>query len=75
MPVRTPSSLNERLQQFEALPPSACVRQPVVLAIYGISASTLWRRVADGSLPKPRKLSARVTVWNVGELRTHLSSI
>lgn len=75
MPVRSLSSLNERLSQFEVLPAAACVRQPVVLAIYGISAATLWRRVGEGTLPKPRKLSARVTVWNVGELRAHLKSI
>lgn len=57
------------LAQFEHLPNSANVAQPVVEGLYGISGPTLWRRVKDGGIPKPRQLSPGCTRWNVGELR------
>jgi predicted DNA-binding transcriptional regulator AlpA len=39
------------------------LRLPQVLARVPISRSTLWRRVNDGTFPRPLKLSDRVTVW------------
>ena len=63
------------LQIFDQLPNAANVRQPIVQALYGCSAATIWRRVQDGSIPKPRKLSPRVTAWNVGELRQALAAV
>jgi predicted DNA-binding transcriptional regulator AlpA len=66
-------ALPEALKNFDSLPDSANVRQPVVEALFACSASTVWRRVASGGIPKPRKLGPRVTVWNVGELRRALA--
>jgi len=70
--------INEELlrcvNQFDSFPEAAEVRQPVVEAIYAISAATVWRWVRQGRLPKPRKRGPRVTTWNVGELREHLKS-
>jgi len=34
----------------------------------GISPSTVWRWAAAGKLPKPKKLSKRVTVWRADEV-------
>lgn len=65
-------SLPDALKQFDQLPDAANVRLPVVESLYACSGATVWRRVADGRIPKPRKLSARVTAWNVGELRLAL---
>jgi predicted DNA-binding transcriptional regulator AlpA len=65
--------LPEALQHFDALPDSANVRQPVVQALFAISAPTVWRWVKAGRLPKPRKHGQRVTTWNVGELRKCLA--
>jgi predicted DNA-binding transcriptional regulator AlpA len=65
---RIPSAL----QCFDQLPDSANVRQPIVEALFACSSSTLWRRVKDGRIPRPRKLSDRVTAWQVGELRRAL---
>ena len=62
------------LEHFDQLPDSAFVRQPVVEALFACSAATLWRRVADCRIPKPRQLSHRVTAWNVGQLRAALAS-
>lgn len=63
------SAISDALKNFDALPDSANVRQPVVEALIGCSAATVWRMVKRGTLPAPRKLSERVTAWNVGALR------
>lgn len=60
------------LVTFDSQPNSANVRLPVVMALYGISSSSVWRNVKSGNIPKPRKLTTRTTVWNVGELRAAL---
>lgn len=57
------------LAQFDDLPDSASVRLPVVAALNGISAPTVWRWVKAGRLPAPRKAGPNTTVWSVGELR------
>lgn len=68
------SPLPLTLIQFDQLPNSANVRQPVVQMLFGISAATVWRRVLAGELPKPRKYGTRTTTWNVGELREALEA-
>lgn len=67
-------SIPEALQNFDSLPDSANVRQPVVEALWGCSGSTVWRMVKSKKIPAPRKLSARVTAWNVGQLRQALAA-
>jgi predicted DNA-binding transcriptional regulator AlpA len=62
----------EALKNFDSLPDSANVRAPVVAALFGVSVATVWRKAKDGKLPAPRRISDRVTVWNVGELRAAL---
>jgi predicted DNA-binding transcriptional regulator AlpA len=69
----TTSAIPDALKNFDSLPDSANVRQPVVEALYGVSAATVWRMVKRGTLPPPRKLSERVTAWNCGELRAALA--
>lgn len=64
----------DALKNFDSLPDSANVRAPVVAALFGISAATVWRKAKDGKLPAPRRISDRVTVWNVGELRASLNA-
>jgi prophage regulatory protein len=39
-----------------------------------ISSATAWRGVADGTFPKPAKLSSNCTAWRVGDLRAWLAS-
>ena len=72
----TSSSLTpDAFRNFDQLPDSAFVRLPVLEKLYACSAATIWRRVADRRIPKPRKLSYRVTAWNVGQLRAALDSL
>ena len=65
----------ETLKNFDYLPDSAHVRQPVVEALYACSSATLWRRVKAGLIPKPRDLGPRITAWNVGELGADLKKL
>ena len=67
-------SVPEALKNFDSLPDSANVRAPVVAALFGVSAATVWRKAKAGKLPAPRRISERVTVWNVGELRASLNA-
>ncbi|WP_233556447.1 helix-turn-helix transcriptional regulator [Noviherbaspirillum sedimenti] len=55
------------------LPETGFLRQSTVLTIIPISKSTLWQRVLAGTFPAPIKLSARVTVWRVEEIRRWIS--
>jgi predicted DNA-binding transcriptional regulator AlpA len=75
MAHRTDSSvIPDALKNFDSLPDSANVRLPVVQALFGCSAATIWRMVRRCALPAPRKLSERVTAWNVGDLRIALAA-
>jgi predicted DNA-binding transcriptional regulator AlpA len=67
------SAIPDALKNFDSLPDAANVRQPIVEALYGCSSATVWRMVKRGTLPAPRKLSERVTAWNVGQLRHALA--
>jgi predicted DNA-binding transcriptional regulator AlpA len=67
--TQSKDSIPDALRNFDQLPDSAHVRQPVVEALFGYSASTVWRRVKSGNLPRPEKLGPRTTAWNVGKLR------
>ena len=71
---RNPSAIPDALRNFDELPASAYVRQPVVQALFGCSSSTVWRMVGRGDIPSPKKISARVTAWQVGSLRAMLAA-
>lgn len=66
--------LADALKNFDLLPDAANVRLPVVQRLLGCSSTTVWRMVKRGALPQPRKLSARITAWNVGDLRKALAA-
>ncbi len=51
--------------------PGGPVPTPVPLPF---SSPTLWRRVRDGSFPKPTKLSSRVTAWKVADVRAWIAA-
>lgn len=63
---------------FDALPDSAFVREsqlvqspkrPNIPSPWPFSPPTYWRKIKAGTLPKPYRLSARVSAQNVGECR------
>lgn len=63
----------ETLAAFNDLPDEAHVDVRIVAALHGVGVQTVWRRVRDGSIAKPRKFGAS-SRWNVGELRAALAS-
>jgi predicted DNA-binding transcriptional regulator AlpA len=73
-PTSNAHQVPEALRDFDSLPDSANVRLPVVKALYGCSAATVWRMVKSGRLPHPRKISERITAWEVGALRKSLAA-
>lgn len=50
------------------------MRQSKLLDVLPFSDATLWRRVGNGTFPKPKKLSEKVTAWRVEEVRAWLDS-
>ncbi|MDA8095791.1 MAG: AlpA family phage regulatory protein [Betaproteobacteria bacterium] len=44
-----------------------------VAGLLPFSRATLWRRVKDGSFPRPVKLSERTTAWPTAEVRRWMS--
>lgn len=65
--------VDDVLARFDRLPDAAHVRLPVVIALFGCSAASVWRHVKSHRIPAPRKFGSRVTAWNVGELKACLS--
>lgn len=61
--------LAEQLALFNSLPDEALVALPVVCAIRGRSAASIWRDVKAGRLPAPISAGPRCTRWKVGALR------
>lgn len=56
------------------LPETGFLRKAQLIPTFiPISSSTLWRRVKEGTFPKPIKLSARVTAWKVEDIRQWIS--
>ena len=47
---------------------------PPIPAVINISKSQLWNLVKCGKFPKPRKLSARTTVWSAEEIRHYIEN-
>lgn len=50
------------------------LRRKQVQARTGLSRSTIYQRVAEGSFPKPISLGARAIGWLESEIHTWLSS-
>lgn len=63
------SKLAEQIKLFDSLPDCALVALPVVCAIRGRSAASIWRDVKSGCCPTPVKAGPRCTRWRVGDLR------
>ncbi|AZQ51735.1 helix-turn-helix transcriptional regulator [Burkholderia cenocepacia] len=73
--MATPQSNPVSLENFDSLPADAHVRLPVVAQLYGCSERTVKRHSAAGIIPAPKKLTSRILLWRVGDLRAALASI
>ncbi len=64
--------------QAAEFPATGYVRLKQILGPNGplpISRSGFWAGVKDGKFPKPRKISARVTVWRAEDIHALLAKI
>jgi prophage regulatory protein len=52
----------------------AILRLPVVKARSGLSRSTIYQRIAEGSFPKPISLGSRAVGWLESEVEGWLTS-
>jgi hypothetical protein len=68
-PAKQPKALPEQLENFDRLPDSAYVREPVVCLLYDISRMTVRRWSETGRLPAAEKLGPGVRAYSVGALR------
>ena len=60
---------------FDQLPETGYIRQAQLIPdVVPFSSATLWRKVNSGDFPAPKKLSERVTAWNVGSVRAWLKA-
>lgn len=82
-PAVQPVKATVHTSVFDALPDSAYIREaqlvqrrnrPETPVPLPFSAPTLWRKVRQGTFPKPVKLSERVTAWNVGIVRAWIAA-
>lgn len=71
------------MPSFDELPDSALARQsqlvrdpkhPTRPTPLPFSPATFWRKVKEGTFPKPVKLGARITAWKVGEVRAWIDA-
>jgi len=53
---------------------NAVLRLPLVKARSGLSRSTIYLRIAEGSFPKPVSLGDRAVGWLESEIESWLSS-
>jgi prophage regulatory protein len=53
---------------------NAVLRLPVVKARTGLSRSTIYLRIAEGTFPKPVSLGDRAVGWLESEIESWLSS-
>jgi predicted DNA-binding transcriptional regulator AlpA len=60
---------------FDALPDSAQLPARKLAILLDVSEVTVWRWSKAGKLPKPRKLGANTTRFNVGQVREALAKL
>jgi len=53
----------------QTLPETGYVRLSTILKIIPVSKSTWWAGVKDGRFPPSIKLSPKITVWRVEDIR------
>ena len=62
------------MQKYQNLPSEGFIRVGTLAAILGVAVVTVWRWSANGYLPRPLKLSDRVTVWKAEEVRAWIQA-
>lgn len=68
-------SMNEAHATNQHISPmGGYIRAKALAPLLGISVVTLWRWSASGKIPKPVKLSERVTAWWMEDVRNWMNT-
>lgn len=62
-------------QEFGPMPDVGFIRLPQVLYYLGISKTTFYQNIENGIFPKPKKLTARTSVWSVEDIRNLIDRV
>lgn len=65
--------MRERMEFADT--PDALLKIDITAGLTGLSKATVYRRVRDGSFPKPVRLSARCTRWRAGDVMAWLRAM
>jgi predicted DNA-binding transcriptional regulator AlpA len=69
------TELNAMKHQYaNELPQEGFVRVDTLARVLGVAAVTVWRWSAAGKLPKPVKISGKVTGWPVADVRAWIAA-
>ena len=68
-------SKDSKIPELQNLPETGLLRVKQVLRFVPVSRSSWWAGVKNGIFPKPIKLSARITVWRVSDIRNLVEGI
>lgn len=70
----SPKTRRPNVSHFDTLPNAALISIKALAAVQGQGVSTLWRHCKqDPDFPRPIRLSAGCTRFNVGEIRAYLA--
>jgi prophage regulatory protein len=50
------------------------VRMSQLIEIVPMSKATIWRKLKDGTFPKPVKLGDRITAWRLDQIEAWLAA-
>ena len=59
---------------FECLAKESLVRLPIVMGLYGLSKSSIYREIKDGNIPSLITLTSRISARIVDDIRNNLRS-
>lgn len=61
--------IQKTISDTNELPQNGMVRRSQFRGIIPLSDVTIWRLVKDGRFPQPLRVSPRLRLWNVADLR------
>lgn len=61
-------------RNISTLPPEALLRLPEVVALVGLRRASIYARAAQGTFPRPIKLTAHASGWRLGDIRVWLAN-
>lgn len=51
------------------------LRRPVVQEMTGLSRSSIYAKMADGTFPRPVQIGARAVAWRASDIRAWMDSL